>query len=248
MISKIKPVNLNLPNFSAVVYGYGMELPAYTLARGMIALSGKPVNLLGLYDFLLLDLPYSEESPILLVNGEMELKEIENVVRPLGVKGLLITCNDKSESQLKTVFLKGDMCEVNLSFSLVSWLTKNFSSPRTKRLTEELDLTDLGSWLGEIMKEIEPSLDFVLSPVLLPALNLMRENQGNKIKGFYEKDFSDSNVIYTGVDSMMGRRTAHQIRAMGKIAKEVVINTDPLTAPIYLSIMSYIFKNRTQGS
>ncbi len=247
VIGLLRPPKISLPAFSTIVYGYGMELPAFTLARGYVALSGEPVKLLGVYDFTFLDSPYTENSEVVFfVNDEAELKDLENVVKTLGIRGTLLTCGGK-KFPLRTQVFEGDLCEINLALSTLSWLTK-FSSPRSKHISEELDTSDLKDWISSKLQDVDPSLDLVISPVLLPSITLLKQNLGKKVKPFYEKDFSDSNVLYTGVDSLIGKRVAYELRNQGKRVKEVLLDTDPLTAPIYLSIMSYIFKIRTKGS
>lgn len=247
VIDQLRPPKISLPSFSTIVYGYGMELPAYTLARGYVALTGESVKLLGVYDFTFLDSPYSENKEVVFfVNDDSELRDLENVVKSLNVRGTLLTCGQRKFT-LKTLGSEGDLCEVNLALSSLSWLTR-FPSSRSKHLSEELDMSDLREWIDGKIQEIDPSLDLVVSPVLLPSLTLLRRNLGKKVKPFYENDFSDSNVVYTGVDTLIGKRTAFQLRNQGKKVREVLLDTDPLTAPIYLSIMSYIFKIRTKGS
>ncbi|MEL9969858.1 MAG: hypothetical protein QXR57_03555 [Metallosphaera sp.] len=247
IIKKIKLTNFELPKFSTIVYGYRMDLPAYTLLRGKTALSGDIVKILNVYDFLYLDVPYSDNAyTIFLLNEDDEIRDIDNVVVPLNAKGVLITCREVS-SRLKKIVVSGETCELNASLSIISWLTSIYTSPRSKRLQEEIDLSDVKDWLQEKIKQIDIDLDLLISPTLSPSLPILRMNLGKKVKTFYENDFSDSNVIYTGVDFMVGRKLAHSLRSKNMKVKEVQIDTDPLTAPIYLSIMSYILKDRTRG-
>ncbi|TRM84531.1 hypothetical protein DJ526_11995, partial [Sulfolobus sp. A20-N-G8] len=53
---------------------------------------------------------------------------------------------------------------------------------------------------------------------------------------------TDSQIITTGVDAYMMRRISSYLRANGKNVKEVLLDTDPLMAPIYLSMILFYLK------
>jgi hypothetical protein len=50
---------------------------------------------------------------------------------------------------------------------------------------------------------------------------------------------NDANIIYTGVDSIPMRRISFELRKKGKKVKEILLDVEPLLAPIYLSLMTY---------
>ncbi|QKR01096.1 hypothetical protein GWK48_08910 [Metallosphaera tengchongensis] len=250
MTRKLKVSVISLGQPDVVVFGKDMELPAYTLSRAITSLEGRIIKILNVYEFAFLDSPYVEsQNVVFLINDEGEANELSGNVRSLGINGSLFTCNDKvSIEGLKVSKFKDELCEVNLSLSLLSYVVSGTSSPRSKRISQELDFSDLSEWLNSKVSEFQPSLDLVLSPVLFPSLGVARRNLGKRVKGFYENNFSDSNVVYTGVDQLVGKRLANHVRVSGKRVKEILMDSDPLTAPIYLSIISYILKSRISGS
>lgn len=245
VIRKFSSSKLSLGNFGVVVYGVGMDLPAYTLSRAVVALLGRTVKTMSLYDFAFLDSPYvDQEDVVFMVSDEAEVREVVDNYHVLGVKGYLLTClkEVKVRGDFKVTTLHGEACQMNMALSLLSWVSSTSETPRARRLREELNLSDSWDWFSDKITALRGG-EYVLSPVLQPARSVIQSELGFPVKTFYDKYFSDPIVIYTGVDSMTARRLIFKLRSEGKNVRELQLNTDPLTAPIYLSIMFYILKN-----
>ncbi len=244
LISKIKPKELPLGDYALVAYGRGMELPAFTYERARIELEGKVVKVVPLHEMLFLEDAYTDEKDVLvLANDQSEVKEALDNLWSLGVKADLLTCgNVEGKGNVNVIQIKEELCEVNLSLSMLRSIVGLSQSPRAKRLLEEMELPDLKEWAEKKAQEIDQELDVVLSPVLMPARYLVEENLGRNVKTYYDTNFYNSNVIFTGLDALVMRRISFQLRAKSMKVKEVLLDVDPLMAPIYLSIISYIIK------
>lgn len=244
LISKLKPKDLPLGNYSLVAYGRGMELPAFTYERAKIELEGKVVKVVPLHEMLFLEDAYADEKDVLVfANDQSEVKETLDNLWSLEINADLFTCgNVEGKGGVRVQQLKEELCEVNLSLSVLKSALSSSTSARARRLLEEMDFSDLKEWAERKAMEIDPELDVILSPVLMPARSLVEENIGKNVKTYYDTNFYNSNVIFTGIDALTMRRISFQLRKNSMKVKEVLLDVDPLMAPIYLTIISYIIK------
>ncbi|WP_148690928.1 hypothetical protein [Acidianus manzaensis] len=237
--------DISLPNFSLIAYGKGMELPAYTLERSIINLKGEIVKTVSLHELIFLEDAYSSiDNVLIFLNDINEAKEFLDTSWALANKGEIITCSDiKPKGSISIFKFSNDLCEINLSLSLLNYIAKTTNSPRSKRILMEMDFSDLDEFLKEKSKDIDLSFNqFVLSPVLSPAKYSIEKNLGKDVKEYYDINFYDSIIMYTGVDSMIMRRISFELRKEGKKVKEFMLDVEPLFAPIYLSLISYYIK------
>jgi hypothetical protein len=65
---------------------------------------------------------------------------------------------------------------------------------------------------------------------------------GKVVKTYYDTNFSNSSLIYTGIDTLVMRRILFKLKKKNLSIKEILLDTEPLMAPIYLTIISYILK------
>ncbi|AWR96692.2 hypothetical protein DFR86_03385 [Acidianus sulfidivorans JP7] len=237
---------IRLPNFNLIAYGKGMELPAYTLERSIINLKGNFVKTVSLHELIFLEEAYSSDidNVLIFLNDVNEAREFLDTSWALNVKGEIITCSDiKPKGNISVFKFSSEMCEVNLALSLLNSIAKSSNSPRGRRIINEMDFSDLDSFLDEKSKEIDLSFNsFVLSPILSPAKYSLEKNLGKDIKEYNDINFYDSIIMYTGVDSMIMRRIYFELKKEGKKVKEFILDVEPLFAPIYLSLISYYIK------
>lgn len=236
---------LSLPSFEVIAYGKGMELPAYTLERSIINLQGTLVKTVPIHELIFMEEAYSSVNNILVfLNDQNEAKELLDASWALNVKGEIITCSDiKAKGEIQIVNFPSEICEIELSLSLLNTIARKSSSVRSKRVLEELDFSDIEEFLKEKSKELDLSFSqIVLSPILSPAKYSLEKNLQKDVKLYYDINFYDSLIIYTGVDTMPMRRIAFELRKKGMKVKEVLLDVEPLFAPIYLSLISYYIK------
>lgn len=235
-----------------LIYDEDTELEASVLERALIALKGVFVKSVSIYDFSFLENPYTEtlKNVVIFVNDENKSKLILDNTWALNNAGYLFTCNNKikAKGNIQVFTFSDELCEVNLALSLLKKVVSKYSNERGKRLLEEInDLTSLDSWLLEKLKDIDFNTEIFLSPVFFPALGIMRKLLNKEIKRFY--DLASSNnltFITTGVDYIVVRKREFELRS-SKSVKEVMIDVDPLIAPIYLILLTYLFKQVKGG-
>lgn len=237
-----------------ILYDEDTELQAFTLERSLIALRGTYVKSISIYDFSLLENPYSVSSAnvLIFVNDENKSRIILDNVWALENKGTLITCNPriKSKGKIKVFSLPSDeLCNINLSLSLIRKVSTSINNERSKDLIKELEnLNNLDEWLVSKIHEIDFQGEFFLSPVYFPAITVIERTLGKEVKKFYEIPSTDNLIfITTGVDALVVRKREFELRSSGKNVKEVLLDIDPLLAPIYLTLMTYLFKQLKGG-
>jgi len=247
IISKLKIKDINLGNYSLVAYGKGMELPAFTYQRAKINLEGKIIKTIPIYELLFLEDAYADEKNLLIfLNDVSESKEVLDNLWSLGINADIFTCQKlKEKGNTKITEFEGELCETNLSLSILNNIAKSLNSHRSKRILEELDFSDLKDWIEKKSSEVDLNLpEIIISPVLLPSKYYVEENLGKIVKTYYDTNFSNSTLIYTGIDTLVMRRISFELKKNNYNVKELLLDTEPLMAPIYLTIISYILKNK----
>ena len=242
--NRISINSVNIPkDFSVIAYGKGMELPAYTLERSIINLEGKIIKTVPVHEFGLVEDAYAEPGKVIFfINDQNESREILDNAWALNLEGYLFSCNEiKPKGKIEVIRFKGEMCEVNLSLSILYSEVSSIEGVRANRILKELDFSDIDDFLAEKSKEIDLSLpQIILSPILLPSRYFVEKNLNKDVKDYHSMNFSnDANIIYTGVDSIPMRRISFELRKKGKKVKEILLDVEPLLAPIYLSLMTY---------
>lgn len=242
--NRISVNSISIPkDFSVIAYGKGMELPAYTLERSIINLEGKIVKTVPIHELALVEDAYAEPGKVIFfINDQNESREILDNAWALNLEGYLFSCNEiKPKGRIEVMSFKGEMCEVNLSLSILYSEVSSIKGVRSNRILKELDFSDIDDFLAEKSKEIDLSLpQIILSPILLPSRYFVEKNLNKDVKDYYSMNFlNDANIIYTGVDSIPMRRISFELRKKGKKVKEILLDVEPLLAPIYLSLMTY---------
>ncbi len=242
--NRISIKSINLPkDFSVIAYGKGMELPAYTLERSIINLEGRIVKTVPIHELILMEDSYADSGKVIFfVNDQNESREVLDNTWALNLEGYLFSCSEiKPKGKIEVISFKQDLCEINLSLSILYTKASSSNGVREKRILKDLDFSDIDEFLSEKSNEIDLSLqDIILSPILLPSRYFVEKNLNKDVKDYYSMNFSnDANIIYTGVDSIPMRRISFELRKKGKKVKEVLLDVEPLLAPIYLSLISY---------
>ncbi|WP_229569289.1 hypothetical protein [Saccharolobus caldissimus] len=243
----IKIFTVSIPSEGVIVYGKGFELPAYTLERGLSSLRGKIVKISNIFDFLLIQNPYSEiPNVIAFLGNDNELYELVSGLQTLGLNGTIYYCgktNVKPRSESISInSIDQPLCEINLSLSVLKSLVRN-STEREKRISEELsNFSDLDEWIKEKSKIFDLGLPILLSPIMIPAKSYIQGLGLNVLDYFDMNILSDVQLVYTGADMHTIRKIAFSLRSSGKRVKEILIDVDPLMAPIYLSMILFYLK------
>ncbi|WP_236753011.1 hypothetical protein [Acidianus sp. HS-5] len=242
--NRISVKSINLPkDFSVIAYGKGMELPAYSLERSIINLEGRIVKTVPIHELTLMEDTYAEPGKIILfINDQNESREVLDNTWALNLEGYLFSCGEiKAKGKVGVFKFNQDLCEINLSLSILYTEASLIKGVRGNRILQDMDFSDIDDFVAEKSKDIDLSLmDIVLSPILLPSRYFVEKNLNKDVKDYYSVNFlNDANIIYTGVDSIPMRRISFELRKKGKKVKEVLLDVEPLLAPIYLSLMTY---------
>ena len=251
---KFYDIPINFPENLSILYDEDTELEAFTLERSLIALKGSLVKSINIYEFSLLENPYSInlKDVVIFVNDENKSRIILDNLWALENQGYLITCNNKikSKGQIKLIsFPSDELCDVNLSLSIVKKISSLVNNQRSKDLIKELEsINNLDQWLISKIQEIDFNSELFLSPIYYPSITLMSKMLNRNVKRFYELPSSNSiSFITTGADALVIRKREFELRSSGKNVKEVLLDIDPLLAPIYLVLMTYLFKQLNGG-
>ncbi|BCU68981.1 hypothetical protein [Stygiolobus caldivivus] len=232
-----------------VVYTRRSELEAFTLYRTLSQLSEKTVRLIDLYNFLFSERPYTDSDNIIaFLNDKNDVIPFLDSMWSLGGRGYLITCNvdlKKGKGNVELITRNGELCEIETSLSIVKGIAGTTKGKRSEELLNELNsINTLAEWLKEKLGEMTFDGIIVLSPILLPARWLMEKYLNTEVKG--HEDFLGTGGAYifitTGGDVLTVRRMEFELRSNGKSVKEYTFDVDPLLAPIYLSLLTYLFK------
>jgi len=251
---KFYDIPINFSENISLLYDEDTELEAFTLERSLIALKGSFVKSINIYEFSLLENAYSVnfKDVVIFVNDENKSRIILDNLWALENQGYLITCNNKikSKGQIRVFsFPSDELCNVNLSLSIIKKVSNLVNNERSKDLIKELNnLNNLDQWLISKIREIDFQSEFFLSPVYYPAITIMSKILNRNVKRFYELP-SSSNITFitTGADALIIRKKEFELRSSGKNVKEVLLDIDPLLAPIYLTLMTYLFKQLNGG-
>ncbi|WP_048050138.1 hypothetical protein [Saccharolobus islandicus] len=246
----VKFLNINFPQIDLIVYGRGLELPSFTLARALSSLKNKIISTLNIYDFLFIYNPYVEVSNVVAFTGdENELRELLDGLESLRIRGSIYHCgvtDIKPRYNLISInSLDKTFCEINLSLSILKVLSNNKNTMREKRILDQLnDLSDLDDYVKNYAKVFNPDLPILLSPVMLPAKSFL-ESLGINVSSYFDTKILDgAQIVYTGVDMYITRRMIFSLKSKGKKVTDVLIDVDPLLAPIYLSMIMFYLKKK----
>jgi len=251
---KFYEIPIDFSDNVSLLYDEDTELEAFTLERSLIALKGSFVKTTSIYEFSLLENPYSVNlrDVVVFVNDENKSKIILDNLWALENQGYLITCNNKikSKGQIKVIsFPSDELCDINISLSIIRKISSSVNNERSKGLIKELEsINNLDQWLISKIQEIDFNSEILLSPVYYPAITLMSKILNKNVRKFYEMPSSNMvSFITTGADAVIVRKKEFELRSSGKNVKEVLLDIDPLLAPIYLVLMTYLFKQLKGG-
>ncbi|WP_338603668.1 hypothetical protein V6M85_04795 [Sulfolobus tengchongensis] len=245
----IKFLKMDLSRLEVIVYGRNSELPAFTLSRAFSTLRNKIIMITNIYDFLFLQNPYVEISKVIaFTEDENELRELIDNLGNLGVDGDIYYCgstNIKPRYNYISLFsLDKIFCEINLSLSILKSLTGG-NTERERRIKDQLsDLTDLDNYIRDKAKAFNLDLPMLLSPIMTPTKSFL-EKLGLSVSTYFDIKILDGvQVVYSGVDMHIMRRIIFSLRSEGKKVNEILLDVDPLLAPIYLSMIMFYLKKR----
>lgn len=246
-------IPLDFSDNVTIIYDEDTELIAFTLERSLISLRETFVKSVSVYEFSFLENPYSGnfKDVIIVVNDENKSRTILDNTWALQNRGFLLTCNDKikSKGDVKVLNFQGELCEVSLSLSLLRKVAYQGNNIRAKDIIKELDsLSTIDNWLLTKLNDIDFNADLFLSPVFYPAITLMSKILNKNIHKYFEIPEGKKVVfLTTGVDSIIVRKREFEMRNSNLDVKEVIVDIDPLLAPIYLILMTYLFKRVNGG-
>ncbi|MEM0016000.1 MAG: hypothetical protein QW281_00025 [Saccharolobus sp.] len=249
----IKLINVSIPNrVDLIVYGKGLELPAFTAENYFSTIKSSIIKISNVYELLIMEIPYVEISNIIgFLGDEKELYELLNGLESLRISGIIYFCgknNLKPRTNLISIYnVDQTLCEINLSLSILKSLI-SYKTERERRLDEQLtDLSDLDDWVKEKAKQFDSSLPILLSPLLISAKSYLEKIGFNVLTYFDNKILGDIQIVYTGADMHTLRPIASSLRTSAKKVKEILIDVDPLIAPIYLSMILFYLKEIRGG-
>uniref|UniRef100_D0KUY1 Uncharacterized protein n=1 Tax=Saccharolobus solfataricus (strain 98/2) TaxID=555311 RepID=D0KUY1_SACS9 len=241
--------NINFPQMDLIVYGRGLELPAFTLGRALSSLKNKMINVLNIYDFLFICNPYIEVSNVVAFTGdENELRDLLDGLESLRVNGRIYFCgitNIKPRYNFVSITsFDKSFCEINLSLSILKILS-NDNIKREKMILDQLnDISDLDDYVKNYANVFSLDQPILLSPIMLPAKSFL-ESLGVNVSSYFDTKILDSvQIVYTGVDMHIIKRVIFSLRSKGKKVTDILIDADPLLAPIYLSMIMFYLKKK----
>ncbi|BFI75126.1 hypothetical protein YN1HA_12240 [Sulfurisphaera ohwakuensis] len=245
-------IPVEIPENLTLVYDEDTELEAFTLERSIISLKGTFVKSVSLYEFSFLENPYSGsfKDIVVFVNDDNKARIILDNIWALENIGYLITCNSKikGKGNIKVLYFSDELCEINVSLSLIRKVATEVNNKRAEDIIKELEnINSLNQWLLMKLNEINFDKEIFLSPIFFPALTLMRKYLNKDVKRFYDIPTSKDLIFITsGVDSIIVRKREFELRNSMFNVREILLDIDPLLAPIYLILMTYLFK-RVKG-
>ena len=213
---------------SVIVYSRRFTVTGRVLARAFSALSGSLVPAYEVDEFLFFVAPYVEGlgTVYAFLDSEDDVRRIDDISRVLGIRVLKFAPGN----------VKGD---VNLEEPLVldsavrslKAIAKRFPGRRSETLLSSLAPAGITEYVRSKREEIGDR-EVVVSPVFFPA---------NEILGiktvFDNPEKSEVAVVTTTADNLVARRKLFELIRSGRRAKEVVIDVDPIVAPIYLLLV-----------
>jgi hypothetical protein len=236
-----------------VIYNKSSELEAYTLSRSLNSLLEKSVRLIKLEEFLLMESPYVDLPAYVLafLDDINDIHDFQDVMWALNGYGYLVSCNQnvKKKGKVEVINFSDDLCEVNLSLSIINKISSLSRNKRAEEIRKELaNLSTLKDWLKNKISQFDFSGSIVLSPILSPARGVLEKYLGRQV-GNYEDFIKSDGIIFitTTADLTVVRRREFSLRREGFNVKEIIFDVDPLLAPIYLILLTYVYKQLKGG-
>ncbi len=227
-----------------IVYDDGGSLPAFTYARAISSLLYSPPRIFNVHEFNYMIAPYCEGPHVVaFLENEDNVVRLTDTLRYLGSHIDLFASSlpqglERKGGDLSVIRFEADKFGVvSLSFSILLTMSGLSKTPRTQRITEQVsDLNDLEDWLNTLGENVNPrDYQVVLSPIMEPASFYLRRG-GLNVKTMENYDILvNSLIIYNGLDMMIMRKVINMFSRDIKV-KEMLIDTDPLLAPLYLTL------------
>jgi hypothetical protein len=244
VLTKSKEIELGNPDF--LVYGRNGILAAFSVARAISALGNKVIPVYSIYEFLYSVINYNQVQDFIVISSDKaEVSQLDSTCRALRVNSLKVTCARDLKLDRK-LELDCELFDVTSAFSLLKSYLKTSPNLRGSRLRQELmEIRSVTQEIWSTMPDLRAYKTIVISPLLLPAGETLSFNLGSRVLPYDRLDLAECPcvVIYTGADDIVGRRAVLELNARGFKAAPFLLNYDPITAPIYLSILSYEIKN-----
>ncbi len=228
-----------------IVYDDAGYLPASTYARGLSSLLFFAPRIYTIHEFIYTIAPYCDLGKVMAFVGEEEnVVRITDTLRYTEASLHLFTqklpqgLEKKGGDVSVTLFDGNKYGSISLAFSILASLSRFQRNPRTERILDQLsDFSDLQSWLDSLGRGIDPSrYQVILSPIMEPA-SFHLKKAGLNVKTIANYNILiNSLIIYNGSDMMTMRRVITMTSSKGVEAKEILLDSDPLLAPSYLTL------------
>ncbi|AAY80356.1 hypothetical protein [Sulfolobus acidocaldarius] len=240
----------------SLVYSENSELEAYTVHRALSSLTGRTIRLVNLYDFLFFESPYVDSRDYILgiIHDRNQITEFLDTAWALENHGALITClsNVKSKGMIQLFNYNDELCEINIALSLLRKISELSNDKRSREISKELEeINSLEDWLKEKIKETKLGREIILSPVFAPARHLINKFLSVNVWLYNDEHIPNQQkevqFITTSADILVTRRKENELRSNGINVKETLLDVDPILAPIYLTLLTYLFKEVKGG-
>ncbi|BBG25392.1 hypothetical protein [Sulfuracidifex tepidarius] len=228
-----------------IVYDDAGYLPASSYARGLSSLLFFAPKVYNVHEFTYTVAPYCDLGKVVAFVGDEEnVVRITDTLRYIEASLQLFTWKlpqglEKKGGDVNITLFEGNKYgSVSLAFSILASLSKLKRNPRTERILEQLsDFSDLQPWLDSLGQGIDVSrYQVILSPIMEPASFHLRK-AGLDVKTMANYNILiNSLIIYNGSDMMSMRRVITMMSSKGVETKQILLDSDPLMAPSYLTI------------
>jgi len=213
---------------SIIVYSKSFSLTARVFSRALSSLSKSLVPAYDVNEFLFFVAPYVESLGLVyaLLDNEDDMRRIDDVSRTLGVKVRKFTSAN----------LNGDVkfaepVVLDSTIKLLKALAKRFPGKRSETLMSSLSPEGLSEYVRAKREEIA-GREVLVSPVFFPVAEVLG------LKTVFDRaEGNDVAVVTSGADNIIARKKMFELIRSGKRAKEVLIDVDPILAPIYLLLI-----------
>jgi hypothetical protein len=218
------------------------------IARSIYSFTERIVPIFNLYEFLFNIAPYvniSDSDNILLFSNEAsEIREFIDTIWSLNLKSIIYTCSNenlKGKGGVEVIKFDEPLCEVRMGLSLLKSILLNQKNKRAERILSEIsDFTDLEQWIKTKVNNLRGITQLILSPNFLPSKFILSD-LGIKALEFNEIPVeTEVYVVYSGGEMVLARRIEFNLLKLGKKINEILIDVDPILAPLYL-ILIFIY-------
>ena len=213
---------------TAIVYSRRFAVTGRVVARAFSALSGSLVPAYEVNEFLLFVAPYVESlgTVYAFLDNEDDARRVDDLSRVLGVRVVKFAPgNVKGDVRLDEPLV------LDSAVRSLKAIARRFPSKRSDTLLSSLNPEGITEFVKSKREEIGDR-EVLVSPVFFPA---------NEVLGlktvFDSPEKPEVAVVTSTADNLVARKKLFELLRSGRRAKEVVIDVDPVVAPIYLLLV-----------